>query len=95
MSNTPIMERLDPDVASKFREKIKTQIGLSRDLADSFGGKPKQYLKSFNKLNRDKIRSFQVGVAKGLEKRFPNVKKFKKPFSSMVNVPSMSTQSAV
>jgi hypothetical protein len=80
MSNTPVMEKLDPDTEAKFREKIKTQIGLSRDLADSFGGKPKQYLKSFNKLNRDKIRSFQVGVVKGLQNRFRNIPKVKKAF---------------
>lgn len=79
MIDIPIFEKMAPENEEKFRQKIKTQIGLSKDLSSSFGGKSSDYLKKFNQVNRNKIRALQIGVAKGLQKKFPNVTQLRKP----------------
>lgn len=86
MANLPLEEKLNPEVATQWRDKLKIQQGISRDMASEFGGEPKQYLKKFTTNNRKKIRALQVGVAKGLEKRFSNVTTLKRP-AVLANVP--------
>lgn len=86
MANIPLEEKLNPEDAAQWRDKLKIQQGISKDMASEFGGKPKEYLKKFATPNRRKIRALQVGVAKGLEKRFPKVTTLKRP-AVLANVP--------
>jgi hypothetical protein len=77
MANLPLEERMTPANEAKFREKIKIQQGMAKDIASSYGGKSSDYLKAFNKVNRKKIRKLQVGVVRAFRKRghrFPESK---------------------
>jgi hypothetical protein len=85
MLNLPLEERMTPENEAKWRNKIKTQIGLSKDISASFGGKPADYLKSFTRANKPKIRALQIGVAKRLQDKFSNIKQL--PRKQIANVP--------
>lgn len=84
MANLPLEERMTPENEAKFRDKIQTQIGMAKDIASDFGGKPASYLKKFNQVNRQKIRALQVGVGKGLQKKLSNIRPLHR---STTNIP--------
>ena len=56
-----IEERLSPDAYSKYRSKAIVNRGIAGDLADSFGGKRKEYLLGLQKGLRKKIRMNPTG----------------------------------
>lgn len=93
MVNVPYHLLLEMSRA-EARKKTKMNIGLSKDLASSFGGKPSDYLKRFNKITKAKL-----GVADALRRKrkavekMSNVHSFKpNDQSSLVraNVPNFS-----
>lgn len=49
---------------AEARKKTKINIGLSKDLAAEFGGKPSDFLKTFNKVTKAKL-----GIADALRRK--------------------------